>query len=94
MKIVAGSNFNCALLESGTAKCWGENSYGQVGNGRTKRVFGPVAVWDLAIGIVAINAGHSRGLFTLESGATKFTGRDDPETQSDFKLPNPDIAHP
>jgi alpha-tubulin suppressor-like RCC1 family protein len=30
-KIVAGSAFNCALLNDGTVKCWGENSAGQLG---------------------------------------------------------------
>lgn len=29
----AGYSFSCALLESGTVKCWGDDSYGTLGNG-------------------------------------------------------------
>ncbi|MBN2361778.1 MAG: hypothetical protein JXR83_20165 [Deltaproteobacteria bacterium] len=31
--IAAGSYFNCALLDNATVKCWGDNGYGQIGQG-------------------------------------------------------------
>ena len=31
--ILPGENHTCALLENGTARCWGNNRYGQLGNG-------------------------------------------------------------
>lgn len=31
--IAAGATHNCALLEDGTVRCWGDSSYGQLGNG-------------------------------------------------------------
>lgn len=35
ISIFGGYEFNCALLSSGRSKCWGKNSYGQLGYGDT-----------------------------------------------------------
>ena len=32
--IAAGYDFTCALLATGSADCWGDGGYGQVGNGK------------------------------------------------------------
>ncbi|MGH7613635.1 MAG: protein kinase domain-containing protein [Gemmatimonadales bacterium] len=42
--LVAGNDFTCGLTPSGSAVCWGLNSKGQLGSGRTAGAPTPVAV--------------------------------------------------
>ncbi|MFY9227989.1 MAG: prepilin-type N-terminal cleavage/methylation domain-containing protein [Candidatus Microsaccharimonas sp.] len=42
--LVAGSGHNCAISRGNTAYCWGDNTYGQLGNGTTTDSSVPVAV--------------------------------------------------
>jgi cysteine-rich repeat protein len=48
----------CARLADGTVKCWGYNSYGQLGNGNTSQQSRPVQVSGLS-GAVTISRGHA-----------------------------------
>lgn len=42
--LVAGAAHTCALLADGTAHCWGQNLYGQLGNGSTGNAMTPTPV--------------------------------------------------
>jgi alpha-tubulin suppressor-like RCC1 family protein len=42
--LVAGAVHTCALLTDGTAACWGQNLYGQLGNGSTANATTPIPV--------------------------------------------------
>jgi alpha-tubulin suppressor-like RCC1 family protein len=42
----ASGSFNCALMTDGTARCWGNNTYGQLGNNTTTNSSVPVTVSD------------------------------------------------
>lgn len=39
--IACGTYHTCALIDSGRIQCWGDNSYGELGNGTTDVVAGP-----------------------------------------------------
>ncbi len=75
-QIVAGGDHSCGLVAGGTVKCWGSNSFGQLGNGATLPGVDssvPVVVTDLS-GVIQISAGgdHSCGL--LLGGTVKCWG--------------------
>jgi alpha-tubulin suppressor-like RCC1 family protein len=42
--VSAGDGFACAGLENGKVRCWGDNDYGQLGNGTTTDSPVPVEV--------------------------------------------------
>lgn len=66
--VSAGSSFGLALLNSGTVMAWGENGFGELGNG-THGEFSdvPVSVSGLSE-VAAIAAGTDHGLALLSDG--------------------------
>jgi alpha-tubulin suppressor-like RCC1 family protein len=79
VQVATGTKHSCALLESGTVKCWGGNAYGQLGYGNTSNVGdtqGQMPPADVAIGgkAVLIAAGGYRTCAVLDSGALRCWG--------------------
>jgi alpha-tubulin suppressor-like RCC1 family protein len=73
--ISAGLLFNCALLNTGAVKCWGQNTYNQLGDGSTTQRNSPVDVSGLNSGVAAIESGYYHACALLNSGAVKCWGQ-------------------
>ncbi|CAB4744775.1 MAG: hypothetical protein F2694_06645 [Actinobacteria bacterium] len=69
----AGGEHNCQLRSIGTAQCWGDNTYGQLGDGTLINKSTPVDVTGLT-DAVQIAAGASHSCALLADGTTKCWG--------------------
>jgi len=74
--ITAGQRHTCALTTSGGVKCWGDNSWGQLGTGSLDQPGSlvPVDVTDLPADVVAIGAGAHHTCALTSTGAVKCWG--------------------
>ena len=77
VSVVAGGHHTCAVTTSGGAKCWGDNQWGQVGDGTEEDRATPTNVTGLGSGVVAVYEGifHSCALTT--GSGLKCWGRND-----------------
>ncbi|WP_338796768.1 IPTL-CTERM sorting domain-containing protein [Acidovorax sp. DW039] len=67
--IVSGDNHSCGLTVAGGAFCWGDNRYGQLGDGtETDRAL-PVAVESLPSGVIQLAAGTRHTCALTSAGA-------------------------
>ena len=74
--IAAGWSHSCALLDDGTARCWGRNDLGQLGNGHRTNSNVPVTVTGLT-DAVAITAGGNHTCALLDDGTARCWGYND-----------------
>jgi alpha-tubulin suppressor-like RCC1 family protein len=66
--VAAGNGFSIALKSDGTIWAWGDNTYGQLGDGTTTARLTPVQVTGLSGTFVTISAGGSHALAIRSDG--------------------------
>jgi alpha-tubulin suppressor-like RCC1 family protein len=74
--ISVGFDHACALTDKGGAKCWGDNLYGQLGNGTTSQSEPPVDVSEPASDFLDISAGDAVTCARTKAGGVKCWGLD------------------
>ena len=92
--VSAGGRHSCALTTAGGVRCWGENSFGQLGDGTTTNRLTPVFVSGLSSGVAAIATNISHSCALTNAGAVLCWGDNDfgqlgDGTQFDRLTPGP-----
>lgn len=71
--VSAGAQHTCASLLDGTVRCWGDNTFGQLGDGTSTQRLAPVVVSGLN-GVNKVVAGAYHTCALLDTGVVKCWG--------------------
>ncbi len=72
--ISAAGGQTCVLSTGGGVRCWGNNKYGQLGDGTSEIRYSPVAVDGLAQGVAKVVAGWNHTCAVMGNGELKCWG--------------------
>ena len=93
VKVSAGYRHTCAVFSDGKAQCWGENTYGQLGDSTTTQRSNPVTVTNFTTNAVTIAAGYFHTcLLKKTDGTVSCFGRNDKGQLGDGTTTNSSVA--
>lgn len=72
--LTAGGDHTCAATTNGITQCWGDNYFGELGDGTTENRHTPVDVIGLSTGVSALTAGKDYTCALTNSGGVKCWG--------------------
>jgi alpha-tubulin suppressor-like RCC1 family protein len=72
--VTAGAYFTCAVTITGGVKCWGENKFGQLGDGIPGNKTAPADVQGISTGSIAIASREDHTCAVTSSGGVKCWG--------------------
>lgn len=75
MTVTAAADHTCALMTTGSVKCWGKNEFGKLGDGTTDDRLTPADVVGLNTGATAVTAGWNHTCALTSVGGIKCWGR-------------------
>jgi alpha-tubulin suppressor-like RCC1 family protein len=80
VKVVAGSNHTCAILDTGNVVCWGDGAYGKLGYGNTTTIGDNEQPWQAGVVSVGgpvkdIALGEDHTCALLQTGEVRCWGR-------------------
>lgn len=75
--ISAGDAFSCALMDDGSVRCWGRNTWGQLGDGSTMQRRAPVVVQGLTGPVQKLQAGGAHACALLADASVRCWGYND-----------------
>lgn len=82
-KLVAGYEHTCAVTATGGGKCWGDNSYGQLGDGTIINRSTPMDAKGLTSNATTLATGSSYTCVVVSGGRPKCWGS---ETDGQFGI--------
>ena len=72
--ISAGDSHTCVIVQGGGVRCWGNNFWGQLGDGTTTDRSAPVDVVGLTSGVISLDASNNFTCAVTASGGVKCWG--------------------
>jgi alpha-tubulin suppressor-like RCC1 family protein len=72
--VAAGHSHTCAVTMAGAAKCWGDNSSGQLGDGSTTSSLVPLGVSGLSTGVASVSTGVAHSCAVTGGGSARCWG--------------------